>query len=167
MKKTFSALLLVMALVVPAAAQEAVIAKPEAEALFTSTDPKLHANKQVAYNIVKVLLEANQWDRAAEFIAEDYVQHNPNARNGRAAVVHFFTQVLKVKPSPVPEKMTWPVAEVMAEGDLVTVIYPRKEKTADGKEYSTAWFDTWRIKDGKAVEHWDPALTNEAPNIAR
>lgn len=167
MKKALSVLFFTMALAFPAVAQEAVVAKPEAEALFTSPDPHLHANKQVAYNIIKVLLEANQWDRAAEFIAEDYVQHNPNARNGREAVVYFFTQVLKVKPSPVPEKMTWPVAEVMAEGDLVTVIYPRKEKTADGKEYSTAWFDTWRIKDGKAVEHWDPALMNEAPNIAR
>lgn len=115
----------------------------------------------------KVQIGFNQWDRAAEFIAEDYIQHNPNAQNGRAAVVKFFTEVLKVKPSAVPEKMTWPVVEVMAEGDLVTVIYPRKEKTEDGKEYTTAWFDTWRIKDGKAVEHWDPALMNEAPNIAR
>jgi predicted SnoaL-like aldol condensation-catalyzing enzyme len=167
MKKALTALLIFAAMTTPALAQTAVIAKTDAEVLFTSPDPQLHANKQVAYNIVKVLLEANHWDRAHEFIAEDYIQHNPNARDGLAAVVYFFTEVLKAEPRPIPEKMTWPVAEVMAEGDLVTVIYPRKEKTADGKEYTTAWFDTWRIKDGKAVEHWDPALMNEAPSIAQ
>ena len=24
-----------------------------------------------------------------------------------------------------------------------------------GKTYTTTWFDMWRIKDGKADEHWD------------
>ncbi|UWU19500.1 nuclear transport factor 2 family protein (plasmid) [Rhizobium sullae] len=167
MKKTLTAVLICAAMSIPAFAQTAVVAVPDAEVLFTSPDPKLHANKQVAYNIIKVLLEANQWDRAHEFIADDYVQHNPNVRDGLQAVVYFFTEVVKAEPSPVPEKMSWPVVEVMAEADLVTVIYPRKGKTADGKEYTTAWFDTWRIKDGRAVEHWDPALINEAPNIAR
>lgn len=33
------------------------------------------------------------------------------------------------------------------------------------KTYSTTWFDMWRIKDGKAAEHWDPALLNEAPDL--
>lgn len=165
MKKLLSYLVLLSAFAIPAFGQEAVVGKPDAESLFTSPDPNLNANKQVAYNILKVLLEANQWDRAGEFIAEDYIQHNPNARNGLPAVVEFFTQVLKVKATPVPEKLGMPVADVMAEGDLVTVIYPRKEKGPEGKEYTTAWFDTWRIKDGKAVEHWDPALLNEAPNL--
>jgi predicted SnoaL-like aldol condensation-catalyzing enzyme len=26
-----------------------------------------------------------------------------------------------------------------------------------GKTYTTTWFGTWRFKDGKADEHWDPA----------
>ena len=26
-----------------------------------------------------------------------------------------------------------------------------------GNAYTTTWFDMWRIKDGKADEHWDPA----------
>jgi hypothetical protein len=31
--------------------------------------------------------------------------------------------------------------------------------------YTTTWFDMWRIVDGKAVEHWDPALLGEAPDL--
>lgn len=36
----------------------------DAEALFTSPDPGLHANKQVAYAIIRELLEAGHWDPA-------------------------------------------------------------------------------------------------------
>ena len=46
-------------------AQEAVIAAADKEALFTSADPKLHANKQVAYHIMRDLLEAGHWDKAS------------------------------------------------------------------------------------------------------
>jgi predicted SnoaL-like aldol condensation-catalyzing enzyme len=28
------------------------------------------------------------------------------------------------------------------------------------KTYTTTWFDTWRIKDGQADEHWDSAMKN-------
>src|SRR3990167_2431808 len=168
MKTTLLAGLVAAACALPALAQEAVRGSRNADALFTNADPKLHANKQVAYHIVKDLLEANHWELAERYIDKDYIQHNPNARNGRDAVVYFFTQVLKVQPKPIPEKLSLPVAEVMAEGDLVTVIYPRNvvDPTHHKGAYSTAWFDTWRIKDGKAVEHWDPALMNEAPTLS-
>lgn len=147
-------------------AQEAVTAAPDAEALFTSPDPQLHANKQVAYAIIRELLEAGQWDRADRYLSERYVQHNPNAQSGRAAVVRYFVDVLKVSPRPFPERIATPIVAVMAEGDLVTVLYPRSVNGPTGR-YTTTWFDTWRIRDGKADEHWDPALKGEAPEITR
>lgn len=161
MKHTFfAALLAVTALNSPAMAQEAVVAADNAELLFTSPDPKLNANKQVVLHIVRDLLEANQWDKADQYLTEAYIQHNPNAPSGRAALVDYFTKVLKVQPKPIPEKLGTKIASVTAEGDLVTVMYPRtvKDPKAPGGAYTTAWFDTWRIENGKAAEHWDPAL---------
>lgn len=148
-------------------AQEAVVVSDNPDALFTSPDPKLNANKQVVYRIILELLEAGQWDKAGQYIADDYVQHNPNAQSGLKPVVSYFTQVLKVKPKPVPAKISMKVANVVAEGDLVVVTYARTEKDPNdpAKTYSTTWFDMWRIKDGKATEHWDPALLNEAPDL--
>lgn len=168
MKKTLLVSLLALAFQLPALAQDAVRGKPNADALFTSPDAKLHANKQVVYFILRDLLEANHWELADRYISKDYIQHNPNARNGRDAVVYFFTEVLKAKPRPIAQKLSVPIAEVMAEGDLVTVIYPRRVKDPKhpNGSYSTSWFDTWRIKDGKAVEHWDSALLNEMPELA-
>lgn len=151
----------------PVVAQEPVIAAQNADQLFTSPDPMLNANKQVVYRIMRDLLDAGHWDKAGELLSDEYVQHNPNAKSGRDAVVYYFTQVLKVQPRPIPEKLSMKIVAVMAEGDLVTVLYPRtvKDAQAPGGTYSTTWFDTWRIKDGKAVEHWDPALLNEAPDL--
>lgn len=31
------------------------------------------------------------------------------------------------------------------------------------KTYTTTWFDMWRIKDGKADEHWDGATLPPSP----
>lgn len=151
----------------PVLGQEPVFAAKDPEALFTSPDPQLNANKQVVYRIILELLEAGHWDKAGQYISHDYIQHNPNAKSGLAPVVEYFTQVLKVQPKPIPEKIGMKVADVVAEGDLVVVTYAREEKDPEnpGRSYSTTWFDMWRIKDGKAVEHWDPALLNEAPDL--
>ena len=143
-----------------AQAQEKVVGVANADALFTSKDPKLNRNKQAAYHIQKDLLEANRWDEAGKWLTERYIQHNPNAQNGLKGVVYFFTQVMKRKPSPVPAKITTPIVAVMAEGDYVTIVRPYEQKDKAGKPYTTTWFDTWRFVDGKADEHWDSALKN-------
>ena len=141
-------------------AQEAVVASTDRETLFTSSDPHLHANKQVVYHIIRDLLEANHWDLGDQFLTERYLQHNPNVPSGRDTVVQFFTGVLKVAPSPIPEKIATPVVFVSAEGDLVTVATVRTEPDPKdpAKTYTTTWYDTWRIVDGKADEHWDSAV---------
>jgi predicted SnoaL-like aldol condensation-catalyzing enzyme len=141
-------------------AQEAVTPAADADALFHSADPKLNANKQVAYMIIKDLLESGHWERASKYLTERYIQHNPLAASGRDGVVHYFVDVVKVKPSPVPDKMKSKIVSVLAEGDLVTVAYVRelKDPKDPAKSYTTTWFDMWRFKDGRADEHWDPAM---------
>jgi predicted SnoaL-like aldol condensation-catalyzing enzyme len=149
-----------LALVSYGHAQEAVTPAADTDALFHSTDPKLNANKQAAYMIIKDLLEAGHWERASKYLTERYIQHNPLAASGRDGVVHYFTEVVKMKPIPVPEKMKSKIVSVVAEGDLVTVAYVRelKDPKDPTRSYTTTWFDMWRFKDGRADEHWDPAM---------
>ena len=151
---------LILCLAPAARAQEPVVGVADAEALFTSPDPKLHRNKQAAYHIMRDLLEAGQWEQADRWLTERYIQHNPNAASGRAGVVAFFTQVLKVQPKPVPAKLGTPIVSVIAEGDYVVVVIPRtyKDPKDPSKSYTSSWFDMWRFVDGKADEHWDGAL---------
>jgi predicted SnoaL-like aldol condensation-catalyzing enzyme len=140
-------------------AQEPVTGPSDPDALFVSRDPKLNTNKQAAYHIIKELIEAGHWERADRYLTERYIQHNPLAASGRDGVVKFFTEVVKAKPVPVPEKMKSKIVAVVAEGDLVTVAYVRelKDPKDPTRSYTTTWFDMWRFKDGKADEHWDPA----------
>ncbi|WP_062787279.1 nuclear transport factor 2 family protein [Novosphingobium capsulatum] len=150
----------------PVHAQEAVVAVPDPESLFTSPDPVLNRNKQAALHIVKDLLECGHWDKADQYLTPAYHQHNPMVPSGRDTVVHFFTQVVKVQPKACPAHMATPVAAVTAEGDRVVVSMVRtlKDPKNPGKTYTTTWFDMWRFVDGKADEHWDGAtLADAAP----
>ena len=158
----FVALSFVALVSFPARAQAPVVGVADPEALFKSPDPKLNANKQVVYGIFRDLLEANHWELADKYLTERYIQHNPNAASGRAGVIAFFTQVMKVKPKPIEKKLTSKIVSVTAEGDFVTVAWPReyKDPKDPSKTYTTTWFDMWRIKDGKADEHWDSAMKN-------
>ena len=64
-------------------------------------------------------------------------------------------------PGAIPARHSWKtkVVAVLADGDLVTVATARThpDPRNPAKTYTTTWFDMWRIKDGKADEHWDPA----------
>ena len=147
-------------------AQEPVVGVKDPESLFTSKDSGLNRNKQAALHIMRELLQCHQWDRAGEWLTEAYHQHNPNAASGREGVVTYFTKVLNQKPVDKCDKLTTEIVAVMADGDYVTVLTPRKypDPRTPGKEYYTSWFDTWRFVNGKADEHWDPAtITPPAP----
>jgi predicted SnoaL-like aldol condensation-catalyzing enzyme len=139
-------------------AQEAVTPAADVEALFADPDPRLHVNKQAAYHIMKELLEAGHWDRAGEYMTERYIQHNPNVASGRQAVVDFF-KGLGVKPKPIPQRLSAPVVQVLAQGAHVVVVTVSTlpDPSDPSKTYTTSWFDMWRFVDGKADEHWDSA----------
>jgi len=160
------AAVVILVAVLPAVAQEPVVGVTgaEADAMFTSKDPKLNTNKQAAYHIMKDLLECNHWELADKWLTADYHQHNPNVASGRDPVVKFFESFRK--PSPITEHITkTKIVAVVAEGDLVIVVTPREmtDPRDSSKKYTTSWFDMWRFKDGKADEHWDGATINPPP----
>ncbi len=140
-------------------AQEPVVGAADPDALFHSSDPALNKNKQSAYHIIKDLLDYSHWELADKYLTERYIQHNPNAASGRAGVVKFFTEVMKVKATPIQPKMKTKVVSVAAEGDYVIVASVNEIKDASdpSKNYTTTHFDMWRFVDGKADEHWDEA----------
>jgi predicted SnoaL-like aldol condensation-catalyzing enzyme len=135
-------------------AQERVVAATDKEAMFRSSDPKLNANKQLAYRLVKEIPESTTPETIDKFLTERYIQHNPNMPSGRDSMKKMMAIL---KPKPVTEKMTEPVVTVVAEGDYVVVstVLDVPDPKNPGKTYTTTHFDMWRMKDGKADEHWD------------
>ena len=76
--------------------------KPTArpQELLPSADPALAANKKLVFDFWREVLQAHHVDRAPEYLAEGYVQHNPNVATGRAAFMEFFGQF---PPEPIKE----------------------------------------------------------------
>jgi len=133
------------------------IAAPAAAqaAMLTSADPALAANKRLVYDFWRVVIEAQNLDRAADFLAEDYLQHNPNVPTGRAGFVTFFTPYAHAS-TPVAE-IRGGLISIFAERDLVVLAFAREMpgKTPADRPFTTTAFDMFRVKDGKIVEHWD------------
>jgi predicted SnoaL-like aldol condensation-catalyzing enzyme len=101
--------------------------------------PNTEQNKQVVARLYDAIRsgDINAFD---ELIADDYVQHNPQAGNGLQAVKEFFAPV-----GPVDVE----VHRVLADGELVAV-------HSNYKTWNMAAVDIFRVgDDGKIVEHWD------------
>jgi len=146
------------ALCAPAFAALPVVAGKDQAAMLKSSDPKLAANKKVAYDFFRVVLRGFRLDQADKYMANDYMQHNPNAETGMAGFKAYFQPRVPNPLPPVPETLPGLVA-IQAEGDYVTLSFVREydDPDAKGKKYTTTWFDMFRIVNGKIVEHWDSA----------
>ena len=130
-------------------------------ALLASPDPRLAANTRLVYDMYRIVLQAGLADRAGEFIAADYIQHNPNAGQGLKGVQDY---IRATRPErPILDKLELPLIQLIAEGDYVMTSFVRPEKDAVGETYHSTWFDLYRIADGKIAEHWDPMLKSDAP----
>jgi predicted SnoaL-like aldol condensation-catalyzing enzyme len=116
------------------------------------------ANKQLVLDFFRVVFEAENVDAADQYLAPGYIQHNPLVATGRDGFVKYFKSKWKA-PKPVRATLEDAPVEVMAEGDLVTLMWKvqKKDPQDNSKTYDAFWFDMFRVKDGKLVEHWDCA----------
>ena len=103
------------------------------------------SQKETAIGIIQNGLIEGDVDFINTYVAEDYIQHNPQAPDGRAGLIGF-TQYLASQGT----QNTAMVVRALEQDDLVAlhVIY---EFGGDKK----AAFDLFRFEDGVAVEHWD------------
>jgi len=154
MKKALT-LMLVACLASPSFAQLPVQANPDHKALLASKDPKLAANKKLVYDFWREVFEAGHMELAPQYMAESYIQHNPNVATGRAAFVEFFSK--SKKPQAIADKVARPIVSITAEGDMVIMAFvtENKDPKDPAKTYTTTWFDMFRIENGKVAEHWD------------
>jgi predicted SnoaL-like aldol condensation-catalyzing enzyme len=126
-------------------------------ALLQSSDPKLARNKKHVFDFWRIVYEAGHMERAAEFMAPEYIQHNPNVESGRDAFVR--TMSAARPPRPVQPVSSFPIISIIAERDMVVVMWARKVRDREHPEliYEMTWTDTFRIdeKTGLIAEHWD------------
>ena len=123
--------------------------------MLASDDPQLAANKRLVWDMWRNFLQANNVDAADEYLAPEYHQHNPNAETGLQGVKDYFRALNQ--PQMEPKNYIDRLVSIVAERDLVVLALVREGVNSAGEEYSTTWFDMFRVRDGKIVEHWDTA----------
>jgi len=110
-------------------------------------ESRLEKNKKNAIAFYKMAYEGEPSKACAQFVGDEYIQHNPLAGDGAEPVIAYFEKMAKEYPNKSIE-----FVRSIAEGDLVALhthqIWP------DGDEYVT--MDFFRFdENGKIVEHWD------------
>ena len=160
-----------VSLTVASSTAQAQVVAPQAGC--KATPAELEANKKVAMEFFRPGA-----DRVA-LADPTYKQHNPAfVKGGREAGLsdyEYFKSRFGGPPrqggpgpgrgqadAPQPPAGN-PLEVVMAECDTVTIIHKnfRQDPTAaPGTWYEVFTFDTFRIRNGKLVEHWDGAVIN-------
>jgi predicted SnoaL-like aldol condensation-catalyzing enzyme len=138
---------------VPVLAQLPVEIHRNQPELLPSTEPSLAANKKLVYDFWREILQAHHVERAPEYLAEHYVQHNPTLPTGRAAFMDFVRQLPRQPVKATIDELV----SIVAERDLVLLAFRRElpDLENEGQTYTTTWFEMFRIENGKIVEHWD------------
>ena len=165
MMKMPAFLLTILVACLPPAARAQVPVTPNSdhESMLQSKDPQLAKNKRLIYDFWREVFEAAHMDLAPKYMAETYIQHNPRVPTGRQAFIDFFSRVKK--PAPIEARVKAPLVAVLADADLVTLVFVKEETEPldPARKYTTTWFDMFRIVEGKIAEHWDPAVKPTAP----
>lgn len=104
------------------------------------------ANKALAVSIIQDVLMGQNPNNITNYIAEGYIQHNPQIDNGLQGIqdaVAFLTSINNMFQYNT-------IYTVIGEGNFVLTV---SEGTWNGT--SNAFYDLFRMENGKAVEHWD------------
>ncbi len=113
-----------------------------------STDIELtESNRSLVREFVETVLIARQFERLVDFIDESaYAEHNPRLADGLPAL----RSALEARTNGQQQIDYQHLHRVLAEGNFVLCA---SEGEFGGTH--TAFYDLFRVENGKLVEHWD------------
>lgn len=119
-----------------------------ARAAKSHTSMDTITNKQRVLSFYKQIVGQRKTELIPQFIVEDYKQHSPAVKQGRAGIAEM-VNYLKALPPP-PESAKSPIVRAIQDGDLVVT---HLDVQFMGRRMAV--IDLFKLKDGMLTEHWD------------
>jgi len=108
---------------------------------------RTEANKALAVALIEDVLMGKNPSKITDYIsAESYAQHNPMIKDGLSGIIEA-VETLTAQNNMFVYKE---IHAVLGEGNFVLTV---SEGEWGGKPH--AFYDLFRVEDGKMVEHWD------------
>ncbi|MFK7926498.1 MAG: nuclear transport factor 2 family protein [Bacteroidia bacterium] len=105
------------------------------------------SNKEIVRLLYQEVIGKANLELANQYIAEDYIQHNPMIPSGRAGVLAAIAY-LQQMPRETPHES--PIKRMIAEEDYVVV-----HMNVNFAGQHQVVMDIFRLANGQLVEHWD------------
>lgn len=110
-------------------------------------------NVKLISNFVQDLMINHETEKViSKYNNSSYIQHNRNIPDGMKGIVNYIAKFTKEYP-----EFTYDVKRIIADGEFVIfhshATLKKEDRGDDTKGLNI--IDTWRVKDGKIVEHWD------------
>jgi len=105
------------------------------------------ANRKLVLDLYEHVLKPLDSSRVDEFVAPDYVQHNPHAATGAAGLKKFLDWARGEAPAAEHR-----VQRVFVDGDYVIA---HVHVIINPGERGNAVVDVFRIANDRIAEHWD------------
>ena len=117
------------------------------------------ANKETVLAFYNQAINEKDLEAAAQYLGDEYIQHNPSAADGAEGLRGFIDFLLAEYPEQQNEIM-----HVYADGDFVILhVHSVREPGTRGR----AIVDIFRLDDGQVVQHWDVIQDIPDPAEAR
>ena len=119
--------------------------------------PQEAKNKQLVLDWYREVIAYGHTELAGKYMADDYVEHNPNYAGGRAEFVAHFA---KTGAKPIQARLPKQPDRAFAKEDYVVLVWEFDGEDKAGKAFKYNTFDVIRVANGKIQEHWDGDARN-------
>jgi predicted SnoaL-like aldol condensation-catalyzing enzyme len=131
--------------------------EPEQEQVSQEEQDRLQeqANVELVSEWWRTVLIAGHSELADQYMAEDYIQHNPNIDTSRAGLLA--APFMQREPGDIPEAIVPAPVVQFAKGDYVVFVWEREgtDPNDETQTYLYNFFDIVRVENGLIQEHWD------------